>query len=71
MRVGTFANVWRRQLETAIALRVQTGTQDVDIIGWMGRAALELVGQGALGYSFDPLVADSKDAFTEAVKSFV
>ena len=38
---------------------------------WMGRTALELVGQGALGHSFDPLTADSKDEFTEAVKSFV
>ena len=38
---------------------------------WMGRVALELVGQGLLGHSFDPLVADTKDAFTESVKSFV
>ena len=37
----------------------------------MGRTALELVGRGGLGYSFDPLVAESKDVFTESVKSFV
>ena len=41
------------------------------MIGWMGRVALELVGQGALGHSFDPLVEDSKDEFTRAIKSFM
>ena len=37
----------------------------------MGRAALELLGQGALGYSFDPLVDDTSNDFAEAVKSFL
>ncbi|EJF59615.1 cytochrome P450 [Dichomitus squalens LYAD-421 SS1] len=37
----------------------------------MGRTALELVGQGGLGYSFDPLIAESRDEFAEAVKAFV
>ena len=37
----------------------------------MGRAALELVGQGTLGYSFDPLVKDSDNDFAAAVKSFL
>ena len=33
--------------------------------------ALELIGQGALGYSFDPLVEDVTDPFAEAVKCFL
>ena len=37
----------------------------------MGRTALELVGQGTLGYSFDPLTADSRDEYAEAVKAFM
>ena len=37
----------------------------------MGRTALELIGRGGLGYSFDPLVAESKDEFTESVKGLV
>ena len=37
----------------------------------MGRAALELLGQGALGYSFDPLVDDTTNDFAEAVKSYL
>ncbi|KAH9912197.1 cytochrome P450 [Epithele typhae] len=60
------------KLEDAIGtrLRAQGGSGEVDMVAWMGRAALELVGQGILGHSFDPLVADTKDEFTEAVKSF-
>ena len=29
------------------------------MMNWMTRVALELIGQGGLGYSFDPLVTDS------------
>ncbi|KAI1788591.1 cytochrome P450 [Ganoderma leucocontextum] len=59
------------RLRTAIESRVKDGPKDLDILAWMGRAALELVGRGGLGYSFDPLVAESRDVFTESVKSFV
>ena len=37
----------------------------------MGRTALELVGQGMMGYSFDPLTEEVHNDFAEAVKSFV
>ena len=37
----------------------------------MGRAALELIGQGAFGHSFDPLVEDGTNAFASAIKDFV
>ena len=40
------------------------------MLAWMGRTALELIGQAGLGYSFDPLVADCMDEFAGAVKSF-
>ena len=35
---------------------------------WTGRAALELVGQGGFGYSFDAL-ADKHNEFAEAIKA--
>lgn len=35
----------------------------------MGRTALEIVGQAGLGYSFDPLVEESKNSFGEAIKA--
>ena len=50
---------------------MQKGAQDVDILHWMGRAALELIGQGGLGYSFDPLVEDVSNTFGEAIKGLV
>lgn len=43
----------------------------MDVLAWMGRTALELIGQGGLGHSFDPLVEDSQDEFAEAVKAYV
>ncbi|KAM5543445.1 hypothetical protein V8D89_002696 [Ganoderma adspersum] len=46
------------------------GPVEVDMLLWMGRTALELIGQAGLGYSFDPLVSDSPDEFMLAIKSF-
>ncbi len=43
---------------------------ELDMLSWMGRAALELIGQSGLGYSFDPLVADSSDEFLTTIKAF-
>lgn len=36
----------------------------------MGRAALELIGQSGIGYSFDPLTEDLPDAYAEAVRNY-
>ncbi|KAG6826603.1 hypothetical protein H0H92_015188, partial [Tricholoma furcatifolium] len=44
----------------------------IDILQWMSRAALEMIGQGGLGYSFDPLVQDAgPHPFAEATKAFL
>ncbi|KAI0333098.1 cytochrome P450 [Cubamyces sp. BRFM 1775] len=59
-----------RKLEIAIASRVKDGPKEIDILGWMGRTALELIGQGGLGYSFDPLTEDKADEFAESLKGF-
>ncbi|KZT10168.1 cytochrome P450 [Laetiporus sulphureus 93-53] len=59
------------KLRDAIATRVRDGQHEIDILGWTGRAALELIGQGGLGYSFDPLTNDKRDAYAEAVKAFL
>lgn len=40
------------------------------MITWMGRTALEIVGQAGLGYSFDPLVRDKPDEYAAALKTF-
>ncbi|GJE97228.1 cytochrome P450 [Phanerochaete sordida] len=44
---------------------------EVDVLGWTGRAALELIGQGGFGHSFDPLVADVPNAYARAIKDFI
>ena len=37
----------------------------------MGRTALELVGQGGLGYSFDPLTANVHNKYGESLKELL
>lgn len=60
------------QLQKGIEDRVigKEGPVELDMLNWMGRTALELIGQSGFGYSFDPLVADSADEFCTAIKSF-
>ena len=60
------------KLQEAIARRVKDGQQEIDVLDWMGRTALELVGQAGLGWSFDPLVNDTVDSnLGTAIKALV
>ena len=59
------------KLRDAVSKEVQNGARDVDILEWMGRAALELIGQGGLGYSFDPLTERASNSFGDTLKSFL
>ncbi|KAI0359045.1 cytochrome P450 [Trametes cingulata] len=61
----------------AIKTRVLAGAQgakggavELDMLSWMGRTTLEVLGQAGLGYSFDPLTEDVADDFATAVKEF-
>ncbi|KAJ3804415.1 cytochrome P450 [Lentinula aff. lateritia] len=62
------------KLEAALENQLQAGssTQEVDILSWMGRTALELMGQAGLGYSFDPLT-DEKSAhpYSQVIKELL
>ncbi|KAI0628909.1 cytochrome P450 [Trametes polyzona] len=60
------------KLQQGIEARVagRDGPVELDMLNWMSRTALELIGQSGLGYSFDPLVADSADEFGTAIKEF-
>jgi len=53
------------------AIRVETGpdAKEVDILQWMNRGALELMGQAGLGYSFDPLVEVGSNDLAKAIKA--
>ena len=59
------------QLIKALEDRIagQAELVEMDMLAWMGRTALELIGQAGLGYSFDPLVSDAPDDFAMAIKA--
>lgn len=40
------------------------------MIGWMSRAALQYIGIGGLGYSFDALDENVTNEYSEAIKVF-
>ncbi|KAI0746721.1 cytochrome P450 [Daedaleopsis nitida] len=58
----------------AISQRVKASARkdglELDMLSWMGRTTLEVLGQAGLGYSFDPLTEDRADDFATAVKDF-
>ena len=64
---------YRIQLREALKKIVSrhNGSTEINLVSWMGRTALELMGQAGLGYSFDPLVEESQDSFGNALKSFM
>ncbi|CCM02691.1 uncharacterized protein FIBRA_04797 [Fibroporia radiculosa] len=57
------------KLRDAISAQLANGAEEVDMLNWMGRTALELVGQGGLGYSFDPLVEVTENEYGNALKN--
>ncbi|KAF8896612.1 cytochrome P450 [Infundibulicybe gibba] len=60
------------KLQTAISLKVAQGPQEIDMVHWMTRAALELIGQGGLGYSFDSLQEDvPSHPYSHSAKEFM
>ena len=49
---------------------VRKGATQVDVMNWTSRAALEYVGQGGLGYTFDALdERQQKNEYSEAIKT--
>ena len=58
------------KLHDAVTSEVGSGS-DVNVLEWMSRTALELIGQGGLGYSFDPLVKDVKNEYGDALKDML
>ena len=48
--------------------KLTDGPQELDILEWMSRVALEIVGQAGLGYSFDALDEGKSNRYSSAVK---
>ncbi|KAF5313993.1 hypothetical protein D9611_006969 [Ephemerocybe angulata] len=53
----TFYNVTHK-LRRSLAKQVANGSTEIDMLQWMTRTALELIGQSGFGYSFDSLEPD-------------
>ncbi|KAH9941870.1 cytochrome P450 [Epithele typhae] len=49
----------------------KSDTVEINMVNWMGRVALELIGQSGLGHSFDPLLEDGVDDYGTALKHFI
>ncbi|KAI0058896.1 cytochrome P450 [Artomyces pyxidatus] len=61
-----------RQLDAALQEKVGDGPQEVQILDWLARLALELIAQGGLGYSFDALNPDrGVHDFDAALKEYM
>ncbi|THH26895.1 hypothetical protein EUX98_g7288 [Antrodiella citrinella] len=74
MRLMTpmFYGISRKQLRDAVLFEVKDGPREVDMFHWMARTALELIGQGGLGCSLDPLAPGAEsNPFGDALKAFM
>ncbi|KAA1472336.1 cytochrome P450 [Dentipellis sp. KUC8613] len=60
-----------KDVRDLLAKKVGEGKAELDVMTWMARLSLELIGQGGLGYSFDALNEDSSNAYGAAVKALV
>lgn len=53
-----------------VLVRMTKGcSAEVDMMDWMTRAALEIIGQGGLGYSFDSLNDKIENSYGNAAKT--
>lgn len=59
------------QLQTSIKNLLENGAPEVDVAQYMGRAALELIGQSALGHCFDPLTEEGHHPYAKAMKNYM
>ena len=56
------------QLREVLACKVEQGEDELDINSWMSHAALEYIGQGGMGYSFDALDEAKPNRYHDAAK---
>ncbi|KAI8986789.1 cytochrome P450 [Trametes punicea] len=60
------------RLASALSKMVKDGPRELDVLSWLGRTSLELIGTAGIGYSFDPLVEGTKaNPFATAVKNYI
>ncbi|KAK7688260.1 hypothetical protein QCA50_008630 [Cerrena zonata] len=58
------------RLRKVLLKQVTNGEQEIDMLSWLTRTALELIGQGGLGWSFDKLDSTEPNILAEYLKAF-
>lgn len=66
--VPTFYSI-AYQIRELLAKKVSAGEDEIDMTMWMGRAAMEYIGQGGMGYSFDSMDEKKTNRYHEASKN--
>ncbi len=56
------------QLRDIFTRKIKGGDEEIDVMNWMSRVALEYIGQGGLGYSFDAFNENKTDTYSDAIK---
>ncbi|EIN07006.1 cytochrome P450 [Punctularia strigosozonata HHB-11173 SS5] len=55
----------------ALAFELSEDDKEIDVLAWMSRTAMVLIGEAGLGYSFDPLTEQRENRYANAVKAIV
>ena len=50
--------------------QIQGEESEINLMKWLSRAALEYIGQGGLGYTFEALDETKTSTYSEAIKIF-
>ena len=51
-----------------LSKQVKNGAQEIEILSWMSRAAMEYIGQGGFGYSFNALDDGKRNVYNENIR---
>lgn len=57
------------QMRDRIARELKDGPQEINLMKWFSRTALEYIGRGGFGYSFGPLDNPEAAAFSDSISS--
>ncbi|KAK7680782.1 hypothetical protein QCA50_016090 [Cerrena zonata] len=59
------------RLQQGMLAQINSGATEVNIVPWMERAALEVIGQAGLGCSFDPLTEKADNVLGATAKAII
>ncbi|KAK7466375.1 hypothetical protein VKT23_005099 [Stygiomarasmius scandens] len=60
------------KLQSSLRGKVESGPQEIDMLTWMSRTALELVGISGLGYSFDSMTSEATEhKYSKTIKNLI